>query len=90
MIRQLIFTMVPGLFPGGTGLLKRRERVEAEPPVLRQGQLPYGDSLWEFEIYPALCAGAGNRPQRDKCRDFLADLGDQLVAEDITGVGISR
>ncbi|MGP8219320.1 MAG: hypothetical protein ACLQPI_07730 [Limisphaerales bacterium] len=90
MIRQLIFTMVPGLFPGGTGWLKRRERVEAEPPVLRRGQLPYGDSLWDFEIYPALCAGAGNRPQRDKRRDFLADVGEQLVAGDSAGVGITR
>ena len=41
MICQLIFTMVPGLFPGETGLLKRRERVEAEPPILRRGQLPF-------------------------------------------------
>ena len=37
MIRRLIFTMVPGLFPGETGLLKRRAQVEAEPPILRRG-----------------------------------------------------
>ena len=37
----MIFTMVPGLFPGGTGLLKRLERVEVEPPILRRGPLPF-------------------------------------------------
>ena len=37
MIRQLIFTMVPGLFPSETRLLKKREQVEAEPPILRRG-----------------------------------------------------
>ena len=41
MIRRLIFTMVPGLFLVGTGLLKRRERVGAGPPILRRGQLPF-------------------------------------------------
>ena len=37
----MIFTMVPDLFPGGTGLLKRPEQVEVEPPILRRGQLPF-------------------------------------------------
>jgi len=37
MIRRLIFTMVPGLFPGETGLLKRRERAGVQPPILRRG-----------------------------------------------------
>jgi beta-glucosidase len=37
MIRQLIFTMMPGLFPGETGLLKKREQVGAEPLILRRG-----------------------------------------------------
>ena len=37
MIRRLIFTIVPRLFPRETGLLKRREQVQAEPPILRRG-----------------------------------------------------
>jgi len=41
MIRRLFFTTVPGLFPVGTAWLKKRERVEAEPPLLRRGQLPF-------------------------------------------------
>ena len=37
MIRQLIVNMLPGLFPAETGLPKRREQVETEPPILRRG-----------------------------------------------------
>jgi beta-glucosidase len=49
MIRQLIFTVVPGLFPGETGLPKGREQVGAGPPVLRR------DPWMPLNVIRAVC-----------------------------------
>jgi beta-glucosidase len=49
MIRQLIFTVMPGLFPGETGLPKGREQVGAGPPVLRR------DPWMPLNVIRAVC-----------------------------------
>jgi beta-glucosidase len=49
MIHQLIFTVVPGLFPGETGLPKGRAQVGAGPPILRR------DPWMPLNVIRAVC-----------------------------------
>src|SRR5579859_5646205 len=52
------------------------------------------DALWLFPFrissFFRPCAGVVYRPERHKCRDFLAELAGGLVSADVTHPGIAR